>query len=621
MESEKLETEKSERNADAQWRATSYWIPITLLALGIGSIVMLIGSNWIREKLTTRDVVFVRSIGEIQTGAALAHLWVEELVSGDEVERHRTEIAWNLTNSQQHLNDLLRIESEKTTTALLADTDSTAKLLKHGTKAKTNLEEFALVSDQRVTGFDAGLDVGIGSKIDIYYDGGFRKLLDDLRYMERIVKERLKQEEARSSFIFQTILVAWIFVVGLAVSGIWNREWKRRQAEMALRSSEAQLLQSQKMEAVGRLAGGIAHDINNHLAAVTAQAELVKMKGPSLSDIEPRMDAIISTAAKSSALIKRLVAFSRRQPVVRETVEPARVVSELKSMLHGLIPEDIELTIESDADPWCIRIDPSQLEQVIVNLVVNARDAMPLGGHLTVKTTNFTGNHESLESQEWVVVSVQDNGVGIEPENEDRIFEPFFTTKDEINSSGLGLATVHGIVQQNQGYIEVKTELGAGATFTIMLPRCATTETYHHEESASSIPSSQRSETILLVEDNADLRVSMEEILAALGFSTMTAENAEDAIATFNEFGDRVDLLITDVIMPGMHGKGLADYLRDLAPDLEILFISGYTDEVILDRGIDQDTVNFLAKPFSASALAEKIEKILGRGAQSDAKA
>jgi signal transduction histidine kinase/ActR/RegA family two-component response regulator len=602
-----------------QARAASYWIPATLLALGLGSILMLIGSNWIREQLTTRDIEFVRSVGEIQTSAALAHLWVEELVSGDEVERHREEITVNLIKSEKLLNAMIDAESEKTQTTLLVETDQdTEELLQHAISSMEKLKEFSLVSHRRVTGFDRNLDVGIGSDIDIYYDSIFRDLLDDLRFMERALKDRLKQGQARSGFLFQTILIAWIALVGLAVSGIWNREWKRRQAEMALRASQAQLLQSQKMEAVGRLAGGIAHDINNHLAAITAQSELVKIKEDAAPAIRTRMDSIIATAEKSAILIKRLLAFSRRQPVVRETVEVARVVQELEPMLRGLVPEDIQLTLESDDEPWCIRIDPSQLEQVVVNLVVNAREAMPLGGRLDISTRNYAAQAGVLDDDEWVLLRVCDNGHGIELEHRNRIFEPFFTTKDAASASGLGLATIHGIVQQNNGRIEVETEVEEGTVFSVFLPRSFTSEPRRTGEPKLELPISARSETVLLVEDNTELRTSTEEILEALGFSIISAASAEEAVAVFTEVGDQVDLLITDVIMPGLDGKQLADYLRDQSPDLQVLFISGYTDDVILDRGIEQDAVNFLAKPFASRDLANKIEKILGRKIRGD---
>jgi CheY-like chemotaxis protein len=371
------------------------------------------------------------------------------------------------------------------------------------------------------------------------------------------------------------------------------------------------------MEAVGRLAGGIAHDINNHLAAITAQCELVKMRVGS-EPVDQRMDAVITTAAKSSTLIKRLLAFSRQQPVMPEIVQENALVRGLEGMLAGLLGEDISLKLDLEESLWNVVIDPSQLEQVVLNLVVNAREAMPLGGGIRIATRNLevdaASAPDNLAPGQWVMLSVTDTGRGIPPEIIDRIFEPFFTTKDRAHGSGLGLATLHGIVRQNRGQVAVESQVGRGTCFRVYLPR-----------TLSELPQAQgagdRRElvtagapaSILLTEDNEDLRHSMQEILRALGYRVRTAASADEALARHEALASEFDLLITDVVMPGTDGKKLADRMRERHPKLLVLFVSGHTDDVMLHRGIASREVDFLPKPFPASALAHKVAEILAR--------
>ena len=593
-----------------------YWVPVVLLTLGIGSIVMLIGSNWIRERLMSEDINLVRAVGQVQTRTAIAHLWVEELVTGDDVDR-------------SEIDDHLRVSHELIRQILAGDEDATVRRILGGTpalsmneralRAQQGLIAFDKISRRRRSGYDAGEDVGIGSAIDVRYDAVFHELLDDLRYLEGVLETRLSRAEQRSRMLFRTIMTAWVLIVGLAVSGIWNRERRRQEAEMALRESEAQLMQAQKMEAVGRLAGGIAHDINNHLAAMTAQCELVKMNSEPDDPRVERMDAVITTATRSSELIKRLLAFSRRQPVLPETVNVNNILEGTMAMLRGLIGEDVALRTEMGDELWNVKIDPSQLEQVLLNLVVNARDAMPMGGSLTIATENRTVNPGPshlgvfVEGGEYVVIRVADTGTGIPKELREKIFEPFYTTKERVHGSGLGLATVHGVVKQNHGHIQLDTQPAQGTTFEILLPRTTGAVSHTSQEQRSAIAPAATAVVILLVEDNEDLRESTREILETIGYRVAAAANAEEALVMFKERGDEIDLVITDVIMPGIDGKQLSDRLRQERPGLRVVFMSGYTDDVILHRGITRGEVNFVPKPFSAAQLAAKVKEVLSR--------
>jgi len=629
-----------------------YGIPALLLALGLGSVAMLIGANWIRERLITEDIVYVRAAGEVQTRAAIAHLWVEELVTGDNV--NPAEIWENIDRAQELLALIAGArDAAPLATRLLFDSEQTDEFELHSASARELFDRFETVSRERESGYASGLNVGIGSPFDVEYDALFAGLLAHLRSLENILKERLAHAERRASTIFRAMLVVWVLLVALAVVGIANHERKRREAQRALRESQAQLLQAQKMEAVGRLAGGIAHDINNHLAAITAQCELVKLAADPEDPVVPKMDAAINTATKSATLIKRLLAFSRRQPVVLQVVQVNKVLGGLESMLSRLIGEEIRLETRLTPDLWNITIDPSQLEQILLNLVVNARDAMPRGGSVRITTVNKTlsaaparngngrangngnGNgHGHVNGhghangnghaggngnvpRDYVVISVADTGTGIPPEIRDKIFEPFYTTKERGQGSGLGLATIDGIVRQNGGYIALESKIDEGSTFRIFLPRTFDDAGVQSDEVESEdLKVAQHDAGILLVEDNEELRESTYEILERLGYSIFTASHGDEALQLFLSHGDEIDMVVSDVIMPGMDGKQLADRLRQERPHLPILFVSGYTDEVVLDRGIDEHEFDFLAKPFSAASLVDKVELLLGSRAE-----
>ncbi|MEE8311665.1 MAG: ATP-binding protein [Candidatus Binatia bacterium] len=593
-----------------------YWIPVVLLTLGIGSIVMLLASNWVRERLMEEDVYLVRAVEQIQTNTAVAHLWVEELVTGDDVDS--AVIRGHLEEAKRLIDEIVAADSVGGP-ALFDRSTFDAAVRQHAVQARAHIAAFAEISERRVSGYAASDPVGIGSQMDVRFDAVFYDLFDELDTLEDLLETRLAHSAARARTLFRFIMVAWSLIVALAAAAIFNRERSRREAERALRASEAQLLQAQKMEAVGRLAGGIAHDINNHLAAITAQCELVKMGAAADDPIGEKMDAVIQTAGKSAALIRRLLAFSRREPVVPQTINVNEIFDGIGPMLDRLIGEDIRLSTQRENELWNVSMDPSQLEQVLLNLVVNSRDAMPRGGQLAVSTRNceISGGRsrldERIEAGDYVCVSVTDSGTGIPEDIRDKIFEPFFSTKDRSQGTGLGLATIHGIIKQNHGHIEVDSTVGRGTTFRIYLPRSTgkVTAIRHTEKAAAK--HAEGPTHILLVEDNEELRVSTCEILETLGYTVSTASCAEAALELFESEGGGIDLVITDVIMPDMDGKQMADILLAARPDLRIVFMSGYTDDIILDRGVTRGEVDFVPKPFSAAQLTAKLQEVLAR--------
>jgi len=384
----------------------------------------------------------------------------------------------------------------------------------------------------------------------------------------------------------------------------------------AVRALEAQLRQAQKMEAVGRLAGGVAHDFNNLLTVITGRSQLLLLKLAPESPLRRDVELVEETAHRASALTRQLLAFSRKQMVQPRIVDLNEVVRGMESMLGRLIGEDIALTTRLDPAAGCVRADPAQLEQMIVNLVVNARDAMPLGGRLTLETGHvridetFARQHVGLKPGPHVRLVVRDTGVGMDGLIKAHLFEPFFTTKGPGKGTGLGLATVYGIVTQSGGAIRVESEPGQGATFTIELPR-VDAPADGPGDVADTTAAPYGSETVLLVEDEPEVRGLARDILHQQGYTVLEAADGDQALRVGREHRGLIHLLVTDVVMPQMGGRELADRLQAGRSELKVLYVSGYTDDAILRQGVSETGTAFLPKPFTAAALAHKVRQVL----------
>lgn len=383
-----------------------------------------------------------------------------------------------------------------------------------------------------------------------------------------------------------------------------------------VKTAEEQVRQSQKMEAIGRLAGGLAHDLNNLLTVITGYSEM-QMAASGPSDASRGYAAqIMQAAERATALTQQLLAFSRRQVLQPKAIDLNVVVSSLETLLRRLIGEDIEVVFTPAPDLGTVRADPGQLEQVIMNLAINARDAMPKGGRLTLQTSNaeldeaYARHHVSVVPGRYVLLTVSDSGVGMDEDTIPHIFEPFFTTKGLGKGTGLGLSTVYGIVQQSEGHISVYSEPGRGSSFKIYLPRvdeCAEKADAGKNGNAKSVGK----ETILLVEDDPQVRKLTHSLLEACGYSVLAADTMRGVERHCREFRGAIHLLLTDLIMPGMTGKDVAAAVSRLRPGIRVLFMSGYTDDVIdLHGGLGPETF-FLQKPFSSAALAEKVRQAL----------
>ncbi|MGB7846596.1 MAG: PAS domain S-box protein [Candidatus Acidiferrum sp.] len=379
---------------------------------------------------------------------------------------------------------------------------------------------------------------------------------------------------------------------------------------------EKQLQQSRKMEAVGRLAGGIAHDFNNLLTIITGYTDLVLSRASVPLELRADIERIENAAARAAALVRQLLAFSRKQVLQPKTLDLNAIVVNMDKLVRRLIDDNIRMQTQIQDGLGKVKADPAQIEQVIMNLVVNARDAMPKGGRLVLETSNvdldstYAIEHTSVKPGRYVMLAVSDTGVGMDAETVTHIFEPFYTTKDSARGTGLGLSTVYGIVKQSGGYIWVYSEPGRGSTFKVYLPRV---EDLVEEEAPKHVPFSERrgTETVLLVEDEEAVRDLVQTILSGQGYEVLVARDPRHAEEIAREFAGEIHLLLTDVVMPGISGRELAERIEASRPGICVLYMSGYTENVITSGGMLERGLAFLQKPFSPAVLIQKIREAL----------
>jgi len=391
---------------------------------------------------------------------------------------------------------------------------------------------------------------------------------------------------------------------------------EHKRAENALRQSEKQLWQSQKMEAVGRLAGGVAHDFNNLLTVIKGYTELMLTDLKPSDPLRPEMEEVQKAADRAAALTRQLLAFSRRQVLAAKVVNLNYLVEDMNKLLRRLLGEDIELAIKLADDLGCVKADPGQIEQVIMNLAVNARDAMPKGGKLTLETANleldqaYSREHVMVKPGPYVMLAIADTGSGMDAETLSHVFEPFFTTKEQGKGTGLGLSTVYGIVKQSGGYIWPYSEPGMGTTFKIYLPRVG--EMAEREQARAQVPPGLAGqETILLVEDEEGVRGLTRQLLQRHGYTVLEAEHGQDALLLCERYSGPIHLLLSDVVLAQMSGRELVERLVPLRPEMKVLYMSGYSDEAIVHHGVLKPGTAFLQKPFTTESLMRKLREVL----------
>ena len=447
----------------------------------------------------------------------------------------------------------------------------------------------------------------------------FDSIMDILTHKISVLDEEIvihSRSGKRLTLLISAEVISIAHIPHAIIVGIDITE--RKEAEDEKIKLEAQLRQAQKMESIGRLAGGVAHDFNNLLTAILGNTDLALMELEDDNPLHPRLTVVMQAAQSAADLTRQLLAFSRKQIIEPEPVDLAKLIEDMHMMLARLIGEDIRLDISAPRQLGLIKADHGLIEQIIVNLVVNARDAMPEGGRLVLEVADqhlddeYVKRHPYTKPGEYVMLAVSDTGNGMSAEVKQHLFEPFFTTKPLGKGTGLGLATSYGAVKQHGGSIEVYSEPGHGTTFKIYFPRLMEEVTRLKEPTRSEeIPGG--TETILLVEDDPGVLDFSLGVLEHLGYQMLAAASGEIALALAEAHPTAIHLLITDVIMPGMNGRILADRLVSKRPDLRVLFSSGYTENVIVHHGVLEEGINFLGKPFTALSLARKVRDVLDR--------
>jgi PAS domain S-box-containing protein len=420
--------------------------------------------------------------------------------------------------------------------------------------------------------------------------------------------------------------VRWVFEKGVPIAdhqqqplwldGVILDITELKQAQKHNEELERKFLQAQKMESIGRLAGGVAHDFNNMLGVIIGYAEIALEKLPVHNPVQAELASIKTAAERSAALTQQLLAFARKQTIAPKVIDLNTTVADMLPMLRRLIGEDIDLAWIPGNSPWMVKADPTQMDQILVNLCVNARDAITGVGKIVVATENCTleteycAAHPGFLPGEYVRLSVSDNGCGMDQEVRAQIFDPFFTTKGLGKGTGLGLATVYGAVKQNNGFVNVYSEPGKGSVFSIYLPRHGGDSKQRREEDTPNAAIGGH-ETILVVEDEIAILGMATSMLQQLGYTVLTATSPNDALLLAEEHSGTIDLLLTDVIMPEMNGRALADRILTIQPGTKLLFMSGYTADIIAHQSVLAAGIHFLQKPFTRAVLAANVRQAL----------
>ncbi|NDY41487.1 response regulator [Dissulfurirhabdus thermomarina] len=471
----------------------------------------------------------------------------------------------------------------------------------------------------RMYGYDRGELLSLTLR-DVTAPGGRQELEERLRDLARAGRSVFEVDHVtRDGRVFPVEISAHVFslegretllLVGRDVS-------ERRRSEEEKRQLEAQLHQAQKMESIGRLAGGIAHDFNNLLSAVLGYCELLLLKVPEEAPFREEVEAIRAAGEKAATLTRQLLAFSRKQVLEVKPLHMNRVIDGIVQLLGKILGEDIEIEVRLAAEGDVVEADQGQLEQVFMNLAVNARDAMPGGGRLIIETLEvrldeaYALAHPGVRPGAYVMVAVTDFGVGMPKDVLEHIFDPFFTTKERGKGTGLGLSMVHGVVRQHNGYINVYSEVGRGTTFKIFFPRCTEAPAAEERAEGEGAVCLQGTETILVVDDEPSIRELVVATLEPFGYKCLAASCGAEALGMLEAMEPKPQLVLTDVIMPGMNGRELAERLRAEMPSLKVVFMSGYTDNAIVHHGVLEDNVRFIQKPVTPSVLLRKIREAL----------
>ena len=572
----------------------------------------------IRTKLFSSDVIMLNGVPHLLAinGDITKIKEAEETISRQksELEEVNRELKRTIEEMEQAHNDLIKTQKDliESNERLKFSEEKFSKTVHLGpviiTLTRLSDGTYIEVSDYfcKLTGYSRDEVIGHSSlELDIWVDPEDRRRMINILKKEGVVKETDYLFKSRDGRKYVMRFSAEIITIGEEqhLVSIAVDITERKKAEEEKEKLEQQFLQSQKMETVGRLAGGIAHDFNNLLTAIMGNVELSILKTPPDSPVYPKLEMIRKASESAADLTRRILAFSRKQIIEPSVINLNEMLERMEVMLARLIGEDISLASMTKASKSSILADPGQIEQLIVNLAVNARDAMPDGGSLTLETVNvhldteYCRTHAYVQPGEYIMLSVNDTGTGMPDSVKAHLFEPFFTTKPKGKGTGLGLAMVYGSVKQNRGTIEVYSEEGRGTSIKIYFP-VFTGEIFHPEGGAEENVPLKGTETVLLVEDNPLVLDFALNILSESGYRVYEASSGEEALELDKTIKNGIDLLVTDVVLPGINGKILADEFTSRRPGLNVLYTSGYTENFIAHQGVLDDGINFLCKPY-----------------------
>jgi two-component system sensor histidine kinase EvgS len=439
------------------------------------------------------------------------------------------------------------------------------------------------------------------------------------RQSQGVKSSERKYRKKNGELSYAEIDVTPIFKNGeLAYSlGTWIDISERRNAEEEKEKLQKQLQLAQKMEAIGNLAGGVAHDYNNISSVIMGYAELALTDTQPHDPVHGYISQILEASRRATDITKQLLAFARKQPIAPKVLDLNHIIDSMLPMVKRLIGEDIDLAWIPAEDTWPAKVDPAQIDQILVNLCINARDAIDNIGRITIETgnavfdENYCANHPGFKTGEYVLLAVSDDGIGMTPEQQEKIFEPFFTTKELGKGTGLGLSTIYGIVKQNNGFINVYSEPGKGSTFKIYLPKEKTFQSIKPVNKKVFDTFWGQGETIMVVEDDKAILELIERVLKNLNYNVLCVSSPKVALEFVCDYSGKIDLLVTDIVLPGMNGRELSNELIKQYADLKVLYMSGYTANVIIHRGVLDENINYIAKPFSMDDFAARVKEIL----------
>jgi signal transduction histidine kinase/CheY-like chemotaxis protein len=580
-----------------------------LVGLGLAVVAMLIAVERIAERHVVDYAPALTAASRLRVEVATSHLWLEEHLTGDA----QVDVAADVLAPMRHAEELIAalLDGREAGGGAAIEALSEASLRRRVEGIDLLLDRFRALAVTRVR---HSASSGVGSPLDQRYDAVFRSLLAEVAELESAIGERLVAGRRRSRWLFGAILAAWTALVGGALAALVHRDRRRRRTEAVLAEREEQLAQAQKLEAVGRLAGGLAHDVNNYLAAINAQCGLIRLKRPGDGELAGMLDEIGDTVGRVAALLGRLLAFSRSRPLAPQVIDLNERAREMGGMMRRLLGDDVTLELHLEDELWTTEVDPVEVEQVLVNLLVNAREAMPGGGRVTLTTANRRlvprareGEAAQATAGDWVVLSVSDSGAGIPDDVRERIFEPFFSTKGRSGHSGLGLATVYGVARRAGGFVRVESTPGAGARFDVHLPRSrrpadAAAPARRAAPAAAGPPA-----RLLLVEDNAALAVATAAFLAEAGHRVTRVGDGRRALARLED-GQAFDAVVSDLVLPSLSGREVCERARRVG--LPVVLLSAFPDRVEIDDLLADPCVRFLSKPFAPEALLAALGEV-----------